>query len=64
VTLASFRTLPEAEQRQRIAELQKELVSFRLKARQGAFEQPHRIRQARRALAGMLTVLQEQTRNR
>ena len=54
-----FRALPAAELRQRVAESKKELQTFRIKARQGALEQPHRVRQLRRDVARMLTVLQE-----
>lgn len=55
-----FRVLPAAELRQRVVESKKELELLRVKARQGGLEQPHRIRQLRRDVARMLTVLREQ----
>jgi len=55
-----FRALPAAELRQRVSQTRQELDTLRLKARQGALEQPHRIRQLRRDLARILTVLREQ----
>lgn len=54
-----LRAIPEADLRQRVAEMRKELTVLRLKARQGAVEQPHRIRMMRRDIARMLTVLRE-----
>lgn len=55
-----FRALPAAELRQRVADSKKELDVLWMKARQGGLEQPHQIRQLRRDVARMLTVLQEQ----
>ena len=57
-----LRTIPEPELRQKLGEAQKELVTLRVKARQGAVEQPHRIRQVRRDIARLLTVLAQQRR--
>lgn len=58
-----FRATPAAELRQQASQTRRELDALRLKARQGALEQPHRIRQLRRDLARMLTVLNEQERS-
>jgi len=52
--------MPAAELHQRMAETRRELTALRLKARQGAVEQPHRIRQMRQDIARILTVLAEQ----
>ena len=54
-----LRGMPEAELRQRLTQLRSELSTMRLKARQGAVEQPHKIRQTRREIATVLTVLGE-----
>lgn len=54
-----LRPMPEGELRQRVADIRGELVALRLKARSGAVEQPHRIRQMRREVARILTVLRE-----
>lgn len=58
-TTKELRTMPAVELRQRLAETQHELSALRLKAHQGPVEQPHRIRQMRRDLARLLTVLAE-----
>ncbi|MBI3087563.1 MAG: 50S ribosomal protein L29 [Candidatus Omnitrophica bacterium] len=60
--VSELRGLPEAELRQRLAQTRQELVTLRLKAKQGALEQPHRIRQMRRDIARMLTTLHEQVK--
>jgi large subunit ribosomal protein L29 len=57
--IAELRGLPEAELRQRLAQTRQELVTLRLKAKQGALEQPHQIRQMRREIARIFTVLRE-----
>ena len=54
-----LRGMPEAELRQHLTQLRSELSTMRLKARQGAVEQPHKIRQTRREIATVLTVLGE-----
>ena len=54
-----LRGMPEAELRQRLIQLRSELSTMRLKARQGTVEQPHKIRQTRREIATVLTVLGE-----
>ena len=60
--VSELRGLPEAELRQRLAQTRQDLVTLRLKAKQGALEQPHRIRQMRRDIARMFTALQEQAK--
>ena len=62
VKAKDLRAVPEAELRQQLAQTRKELSRLRLKARQGALEQPHQIRTMRRDMARMLTVLAEQAR--
>lgn len=57
-----LRALQAPELQQRAAELRRELGNLHLKARQGALEQPHRIRQMKRELARLLTVLGEAQR--
>ena len=57
--IKELRAMPEAELRQRLAQTRKDLSALRLKARQGAVEHPHRIRQTRRDIARMLTALRE-----
>ena len=52
-----MRAIAPAELRQKVDEARRELIGMRIKARQGAIEQPHRIRQIRRDIARMLTVL-------
>jgi len=54
---AELRTTPLGELHNRVAEMRKELAGLRLKARQGAVEQPHRIRLIRRDIARLPTVL-------
>ena len=56
---SEFRALPDGDLRQRLTEVQKELRDLRLKTRQGATEQPHRIGRLRRDVARILTVLRE-----
>ncbi len=58
---SELRGMPESELQQRLSESRQELATLRLKARQGATEQPHRIGQLRRDVARMLTVLHERT---
>ncbi len=57
---AELRTTAAAELKQKHTELQRQLAELRLKAAQGAVEQPHRIRQLKRDLARVLTVMNEQ----
>ena len=54
-----IRAIAPAELQQKIQEVRKELIGLRIKAKQGALEQPHRIRQIRREIAQMLTVLRK-----
>lgn len=51
-----LRSLPDAELRQRLADRRAELAVLRVKARQSALEQPHRIRLLKREIAYMLTI--------
>ena len=50
----------EAELRQKIDQSRKELATLRLRASQGALEQPHQIPALRRNIARIMTVLREQ----
>lgn len=56
---SEFRALSDGDLRQRLTGVEKELHDLRLKARQGAVEQPHRISQLQRDVARILTVLRE-----
>ena len=47
------------ELRKHIEDTRKELVTLSLKARHGALEQPHRIRQMKRDIARVMTILNE-----
>ena len=55
-----FFTMSDAELHQRLAQTRQELFALRLKARQGALEQPHRIQQSKRDIARMMTALRQQ----
>lgn len=55
----ALRGMPEAELRQHLTQLRGDLIAMRLKARQGAVEQPHTIRLTRREIATVLTLLRE-----
>lgn len=55
--MAELRALGEAELRQRLRQSQHDLEAARLKARQGSLEQPHHIRDTRRMIARLWTVL-------
>ena len=54
--VSELRSMPEAELRRRLTERHAELATLRVKARQGALEQPHRIRLLKREIAQMLTI--------
>ncbi len=56
-SMSELQAMPEAELRTRLAEVRKELAALRLRAKQGAVEQPHRIREIRREIARALTLL-------
>ena len=58
-----LRALTDQELRQRLDQTRQDLRGLRLKAGGGAVEQPHRIRQMRRNIARMLTMLGELRRN-
>ena len=62
VKISELRTLQAVELQQRATDLRRELGSLHMKARQGAVEQPHRIRQMRRDVARLLTILGQQPR--
>lgn len=55
-----LRAMPANELTQKLTESRAALTLLRLKARQGALEQPHQIRQLRRDIARFLTVLAEE----
>ena len=55
----NWRSAPIEELRKHVEDTRKELVTLALKARQGAVEQPHRIRQMKRDIARVMTVLNE-----
>ena len=59
VTIQELRGMAEAELRQRLANVQEELTTSRLKIRQGSGDHPHRIRQMRQEIARLLTILAE-----
>ena len=61
-TVSDLRGLSASELQQRIVQARKDLGGMRLKASQGALEQPHRIRFLRRDIARMLTLIGEQSR--
>ncbi len=54
-----LRGLPAEEIRKRVGELRTTISELRLKSRQGALEQPHRIQFLKRDVARLLTVLRE-----
>ena len=58
-----LRALTDPELRQRLEQTHQDLRGLRLKASGGAIEQPHRIRQMRRDIARMLTILGESGRS-
>ena len=61
--MKEWQGLPDAELQQRILQSRQELASLRLRASQGALERPHEIRQRRRDIARMLTVLNQAHRS-
>lgn len=54
-----LRALGEPELQSQLEKTRQELGALRLKAAHGAIEQPHRIRQLRKDVAKMLTLLNE-----
>jgi len=52
--------MPEAELQRELAQVREEVSTLRLKAKRGSLEQPHQVRQMRRQIARMLTLLNEQ----
>ena len=60
----NWRSAPVEELRKHVEDTRKELVTLTLKARQGAVEQPHRIRQMKRDIARVMTVLNERAHER
>ena len=54
-----LRALGEPELQSQLAKAREELAALRLKAAQGTVEQPHKIRQIRKDVARMLTLLNE-----
>ena len=58
-----LRALTDPELRQRLDQARKDLRGLRLNASRGTIEQPHRIRQMRRDIARMLTMLGESSRS-
>ena len=61
-SVSELRSLPAVELTQQIAQRRTELAGLRRKARQGALEQPHRIRLLRREIARLLTLVREAER--
>ena len=59
----ALRALTDPELRQRLDQTRQDLRGLRLKAGGGVIEQPHRIRQMRRDIARMLTMLGELRRS-
>jgi len=64
VKMEELRSLPEADLIRRVSEARTELATLRLKARQGAVEQPHRLRDLRHHVARLQTMLRERTRGK
>ena len=58
-----LRALTDQELRQRLDQTRQDLRGLRLKASGGAIERPHRIRQMRRDIARILTMLGELRRS-
>ena len=52
-----LRTLPDTELTAKLQSLRREVWDGRMKAKGGALRQPHRLRQAKRQIARILTVL-------
>jgi large subunit ribosomal protein L29 len=59
---SQLRAIPVAELHRQLAQTREELAALRFKAKQGTVEQPHRIRQMKRHIARLLTVLNERKR--
>jgi large subunit ribosomal protein L29 len=61
VTVKDLRGMSEADLRAQVGKLRQEIWHSRLKLREGAAQQTHQIRQARRQIARILTILKQQT---
>ncbi|MFA6600092.1 MAG: 50S ribosomal protein L29 [Candidatus Omnitrophota bacterium] len=61
--IEELRGLSEAELEDKVMNLKKELMQFRFQAKTGKLEQQTRIRDTRRDIARMLTVLNEKKRS-
>ncbi|RDI95848.1 50S ribosomal protein L29 [Meiothermus sp. QL-1] len=61
---SELRKLSEAELQKRIQERKKELMELRFQASIGQLEKNHRIREVRREIARMLTILGEKARQK
>ena len=57
-----LRGLPSADLRAQVQQLRQELWQQRLKVREGSLQQTHELRAARRQIARVATVLNEQQR--
>ena len=57
-----LRGLPAADLKAQVEQLRQELWQQRLKVREGALQQTHQLRAARRQIARIATVLNEQQR--
>ena len=59
-TTKDLRGMTEVDLRAQVGKLREEIWHGRLKLREGAAQQSHQIRQARRQIARILTVLKQQ----
>lgn len=61
-SVKDLRALPDAELTTQLDALRKELWQARLKATEGAFQQTHRLRELRRDVARVKTIMRERQR--
>ena len=60
-TLKDLRQMNDADLQAQLGKLRQEIWQGRLKLREGSAQQSHQIRQARRHIARILTILKQQT---
>lgn len=56
---SEIREMSDADRRQKITELRQELFNLRFQMASGQFEKPHRIREVKRDIARLLTLMKE-----
>ena len=61
--LKDLRGMSDADLQTQVTKLRQEIWHERVKLREGAAQQSHQIRRARRQIARILTILKEQTMN-